>query len=115
LDYRLIEFAFGKVPSQLKATRYNRKILLKFLAARVLPKEFDRNRKQGFSIPMAAWLNAGKFRNFFQDILLDPRSIFDLPTILSLFKGQDHGCNNSERLFALVLFELWRREYAVSF
>jgi asparagine synthase (glutamine-hydrolysing) len=38
LDHRLIEFAFGKVPSRLKATESDRKILLKELAARVLPR-----------------------------------------------------------------------------
>jgi asparagine synthetase B (glutamine-hydrolysing) len=33
LDYRLIEFAFGKVPSHLKATAQDKKILLKRLRA----------------------------------------------------------------------------------
>ena len=33
----------------------------------------------------------------------------------SLLRGQDRGRSNSERLFALVLFELWRREYGVTF
>ena len=28
-------------------------------------------------------------------------------------KGQDRGRQNSERLFALVIFELWRREYKI--
>ena len=45
LDYRLIEFAFGKVPTHLKATHRDRKILLKRLASRVLPPEFDKKRK----------------------------------------------------------------------
>ena len=33
----------------------------------------------------------------------------------SLLRGQDRGRSNSERLFALVLFELWRPEYGVAF
>jgi asparagine synthase (glutamine-hydrolysing) len=33
----------------------------------------------------------------------------------SLLRGQDKGYSNGERLFALVLFELWRREYAITF
>lgn len=115
LDYRMIEFAFGKVPSCLKATKLEKKILLKRLTAKVLPPEFDRQRKQGFSIPMAEWLKSGPFRSLFHDVLRDPQCSFDAPTVDSLLRGQDMGCNNGERLFALVLFELWRKEYAVHF
>jgi len=114
LDYRLIEFAFGKVPSSLKATTRERKILLKRLTSRVLPPEFDRRRKQGFSIPLVDWLKAGTFRKLFHDVLLDSQSIFDQRTSRGLLEGQDRGRNNGERLLALVMFELWCREYAVT-
>jgi asparagine synthase (glutamine-hydrolysing) len=115
LDYRLIEFAFGKVPSHLKATSQDKKILLKRLTARVLPPEFDRQRKQGFSIPLGQWLKGGAFRALFTEVLRDPECSFDAGTVDSLLRGQDQGRSNSERLFALVLFELWRREYGVAF
>lgn len=115
LDYRLIEFAFGKVPSHLKATEHSKKILLKRLTARVLPPEFDRQRKQGFSIPLAEWLKGGAFRVLFLDVLRDPQCSFDAQAVNRLLRGQDQGRSNSERLFALVLFELWRREYEVTF
>lgn len=115
LDYRLIEFAFGKVPSHLKATAYNKKILLKRLTARVLPPEFDRQRKQGFSIPLGEWLKGGAFRTLFHDVLRDPQCSFHAQTVDNLLRGQDKGVDNGERLFALVLFELWRREYGVIF
>ena len=114
LDQHLVEFAFAKVPSHLKANILQKKILLKRLTARVLPPNFDRQRKQGFSIPLAEWLKGGKFRELFNDILRDPHCSFDARIINSLLRGQDRGHNNSERLFALVLFELWRREYGVS-
>lgn len=111
LDYRLIEFAFGRVPSHLKANMNDKKILLKRLAARVLPSEFDRQRKQGFSIPITEWLKAGPFRELFWDVLNDRDCLFDLRTVQSLLKGQDKGYRNGERLFALVQFELWRKHY----
>ena len=113
LDHRLIEFAFGKVPSKLKATAHNKKLLLKRLTERVLPPEFDRQRKQGFSIPLAAWLKAGPFRDLFHEVLLDSRSLFDARTVRGLLDGMDKGRSNGERLFALVMFELWRQEYNV--
>lgn len=115
LDYRLIEFAFGKVPSRLKATATEKKILLKRLTARLLPPEFDQQRKQGFSIPLGEWLQGGAFGKLFNDVLHDPQCSFDRITVDSLLRGQDKGRSNGERLFALVLFELWRREYKVTF
>jgi asparagine synthase (glutamine-hydrolysing) len=114
LDLRVIEFAFGKLPSHLKATIDERKILLKRLAARVLPPEFDLQRKQGFSIPLAEWLKAGPFRDLFWDTLSSRDCLFDPATVNSLLKGQDQGRSNGERLFALVQFELWRNAYGAS-
>jgi asparagine synthase (glutamine-hydrolysing) len=115
LDYRLIEFAFGKVPSRLKATSTEKKIMLKRLTTRLLPPEFDQQRKQGFSIPLGEWLKGGAFGKLFNEVLRDPQCSFDVDTVDSLLRGQDKGRSNGERLFALVLFELWRREYRVTF
>ncbi len=114
LDHRIIEFAFGRVPSYLKTTKNNRKILLKKLATRLLPPEFDLQRKQGFSIPLSDWLKSGPWRDYFYEILLDDNCIFDRKTIMGLMHGQDRGRNNQERLFGLMLFELWRHEYQIS-
>jgi asparagine synthase (glutamine-hydrolysing) len=114
LDTRVIEFAFGKVPSHLKASEHDKKILLKRLAARVLPPEFDRQRKQGFSIPLNAWLKPGAFRDLFWDTLTSADVLFDGPTVRSILNGHQLGLSNGERLFSLVCFELWRKAYRVS-
>jgi len=114
LDYRLIEFAFGKVPCGLKATPSQRKILLKKLTARVLPPSFDQQRKQGFSIPLDIWLRSQLWQDFFRDVLLDiGQTVFDHQVIQKLLDGHANGRSNGERLFGLVMFELWRREYGV--
>lgn len=115
LDVPLIEFAFSKVPSHLKANSREKKILLKRLSAKVLPPQFDQHRKQGFSIPLANWLKQGEFRDLFHSVLLNSNSVFDQKVIRQLLDGQDKGRNNSERLFALTLFELWREQYRISF
>jgi asparagine synthase (glutamine-hydrolysing) len=114
LDYRLIEFAFGKVPTRLKATADSRKVLSKRLAARLLPPAFDLQRKQGFSIPLGSWLRSGPWQDFFRDVLLGAGdSPFSRKEVSLLLEGQAKGRANSERLFALVLFELWRKEYRI--
>jgi asparagine synthase (glutamine-hydrolysing) len=114
LDYRVIEFAFGKVPSALKATPSGRKLLLKKLAVRLLPPAFDTRRKQGFSIPLASWLREPSWHGFFRDVLLGPDPFFSPKVTTELLEGHLKGRSNSERLFALVLFELWRREYRIA-
>lgn len=113
LDYRIVEFAFGKVPSRLKATPTERKILLKRLCAKVLPAQFDARRKQGFSIPLPDWLRSGPWHDYVRDVLLDSQCMFDRATVKGLLDGHQQGRNNSERLFGLTLFELWRRAYSV--
>lgn len=89
--------------------------LLKRLCSRLLPPEFDLQRKQGFSIPMNVWLKGGPFRTLFDDVLRDPQCSFDAQTVNKLMRDQDKGHFNGERLFGLVMFELWRREYGISF
>ena len=92
----------------------DKKIILKQLCQKLLPPEFDRQRKQGFSIPLAQWLKGGELRELFYDVLGRADGLFDQKTVVSLLKGQDRGRGNSQRLFSLVLFELWRREYEVA-
>jgi asparagine synthase (glutamine-hydrolysing) len=114
LDQRIVEFAFGKIPSYLKTTESQRKVFLKELAKKILPKELDLNRKQGFSIPLNKWLRSGPWRDFFKAVLSDKNCIFDQAITNKLFADQNKGHNNSERLFSLVLFELWRQEYSMN-
>ena len=114
LDPRLIEFAFGTVPDKLRATPTERKVLPRKLAERVLPRGLDLRRKQGFSLPLDAWFN-GTWGKFVRDVLTDPsQTTLDKKTIASLIAGQKRGLANTHRLFALTMFELWRREYRVS-
>lgn len=114
LDLGVMEFAFQKVPPSLKTTSSARKILLRSMAKKLLPQGFDVARKQGFSIPISNWLESGPWLKFFKDVLLDSQqNTFSHRFIEKLFRGQSAGRSNGERLFGLVMFELWRREYQV--
>jgi asparagine synthase (glutamine-hydrolysing) len=109
LDYRLIEFAFNKVPPDLKTNLKYKKILLKKLALRILPPSFNLQRKQGFALPLNNLLKKGLIRDFFWDVLFSKDCLFSKRSIIQLFSGLDKGRTNSERLFCLVQFELWRK------
>ena len=111
LDHRLVEFAFKNIPSKMKATSKERKIILKELCKKILPNEFNNNRKQGFSLPLDEWLKKGDFRDLFWDVLSSKDMLLNKNYIQKLLHSQDKGFRNSERLFALVQLELWRKNY----
>jgi len=112
LDARLIEFAFGKVPNQLRTTSSQRKILPRRLAARLLPPDFDADRKQGFSIPLTDWLTpkvrsdaCDRFESKFPDL-------FDFATVRSLLGASHVGGVN--RVYGLLMLMYWMEAYDVS-
>ena len=114
LDHRLIELAFGGVPDRLRATVRERKILPRRLAQRLLPPQLDLERKQGFGLPMSAWFKEDWGR-YIEAVLLDADPhLFDQRMIHRLVAGQRQGYANTNRLFLLAMFELWRREYRVA-
>ena len=113
LDKDIIEFAYNQVPSKFKADSKNRKILLRELGKRILPKNYDFERKQGFDIPLNTWLKSGVVREYFWNILTSDDSTFKFKTVKKLFDEIDSGVNNGERLFGLLIFELWRKEYGI--
>ena len=114
LSHKVIEFAFGNVPPEFKVDGNRRKIMLSALAETALPRDFITNRKQGFSIPLDSWLQQGPFRKYFEEVLMDDGCCFNIHVVRNLFKGIGKRSNNSERLFGLLIFELWRRAYNVS-
>ena len=113
LDHRLVEFAFT-LPDALRATGTERKILPRRLASRLLPPSLNLTRKQGFSLPLDDWF-AGSWGSFTRGVLTDPgQQTFSRTVVDSLLAGQGRGRGNMHRLFALTMFELWRRAYGVS-
>jgi asparagine synthase (glutamine-hydrolysing) len=113
LDPEVIEFAFGRLPDRLRVDGSRRKVLLQRLGRRLLPKEYDLSRKQGFSVP-ESWFRR-KWGDRTWEVLseADP-GLLEPREIRKLLEGQQRGRANSERVFALTLFELWRREYGIT-
>jgi asparagine synthase (glutamine-hydrolysing) len=114
LDPRVLDFAFSSVPTAEKITATERKVLPRRLGRRLLPPEFDLQRKQGFSLPLDAWFR-GQWGDHVRTLLLDggDGSPFDGAEVRRLLALQERGYQNTHRLFALMIFELWRREYDV--
>ena len=113
LDKNMIEFAYKEVPSGAKFSHKNTKIFLKDFAKKILPPNFDFNRKQGFEFPLHDLLTSGPIRNFFEEVLKDNQCIFKETTVKKLFSSLDSGFNVEDKLFTLLQFELWRENFSV--
>lgn len=112
LDVRLIDFAFGRLPSEWKVLRGEGRRLQKLLAKRMLPSGLDVNRKQGFSIPLDSWLRSSgveklNSRDWRLGKFLNPLAIKDL------VRGLDAGRANGSRLFALMMLELSQQNLGI--
>ncbi len=114
LDHVVFEF-MARVPPQFKLTLGNTKILLKKAVGDLLPPAIHKRGKQGFSIPLREWL-AGPLRDMLEDALLSPRTtargLFQPATVNQLIDEHNAGrVDHSERLWSLLCFELWARDY----
>jgi len=105
LDHRLVEFAFGRVPSVWKVKGCETRRVQKILASRWLPPELDVQRKQGFSIPLNEWLytSGGVELKRVRDHL--PACI-NQREVDGLLAGHAKGRANGGRLFALLMLAL---------
>lgn len=113
LDHRIVEFAFARVPESHKLGRHDNKLILRRLAKRHLPHDVVGRRKQGFSVPLGDWLRGPWGRQLYGVLADAPTDIFDREFVSDVWQAQQRGFNNTQRLFALMMFELWRRTYNV--
>ena len=118
LDYRLVEYA-AKIPSDLKIKGFDdTKYIYKQALRGILPDKilFDRP-KLGHSVPMKNWLRQEtEIINWVTNILnsesFQQRGLFKAQAIQKLLDEHRNKLhNNSHRLWALVVLELWLREY----
>jgi asparagine synthase (glutamine-hydrolysing) len=79
-----------------------------------LPEEILTRKKMGFPVPIGAWLR-GKFSHVVDEYLLSRRAqergIFNPAFVRQLVARHAAGENHSERLWALVNFEIWQRRF----
>jgi asparagine synthase (glutamine-hydrolysing) len=103
LDHRLIEWAFGRLPSSCKVQNGQSRILQRVLARRLLPDDLDTNRKQGFSIPINEWLRQQGQKKINERLSMLPESLFQQEEISKLVTGLFQGRANGGRLFSLLM------------
>lgn len=108
LDYRLVEFAVGRVPSHEKVTTGGVRFLQKRLAKKLLPPQLDLQRKQGFVMPVHDWLRGAWGTATVEAVRsAGVREWVDPAVAENLLHGQRRGRTNGVRLFTLLMFALW--------
>ena len=114
LDHKVVEFA-AALPPELKYRGPVSKFLLKSHVASRLPGLDASRPKQGFELPLAAWLR-GDLRDTARDLLFSARAAqrgYVRPeTVMRIWGAHQRGLrNHASQIWALIVLELWLREY----
>jgi asparagine synthase (glutamine-hydrolysing) len=105
------------LPRRLKVRGLAKKRLLRRAVAPLLPTRILRARKQGFSIPAAAWLR-GDLQPFAREVLapaaIARQGYFRPDAVTALIDAHAAGREDlSRQLWGLLAFTLWHERYGV--
>jgi asparagine synthase (glutamine-hydrolysing) len=114
LDNEVIAFA-SRLPAALKIAGTRRKHVLKEAVRDLLPASILDRRKQGFGVPLATWFR-GELSGLFADVLGSTRArergYFEPSFVERLVHEHRTGRRDHNlRLWQLLVFELWHRQY----
>jgi asparagine synthase (glutamine-hydrolysing) len=115
LDHLFVEWATG-LPAEWKLRGRSQKYILGKLAERVgVPREAIYRPKRGFSLPLVHWMR-NELKELIVTILLEPKTMergyFDPRGVRQLLDEHFRGRRDqSGRIWRLLMFELWHRNY----
>ena len=116
LDHRVVELALAMPLERKIQLRSGRsKLILKRAFADLLPPPIKARSKMGFGVPISRWFRE-ELKDEVRAVLLDPvslnRGLFRPETVRRLLDEHIDGTReHSYRLWALLMLELWFREY----
>lgn len=114
LDHKLVEFTCS-LPERLKLRGGTTKYILREAMKGVLPEQILSRSKMGFPVPIGAWFR-GAYKSVIDEYVLSDRAtsrgIFNPEFVRSIVDRHQSGSeNHDERLWALVNFEIWQRQF----
>ena len=113
-DAEVAELALA-LPRSMKVRGFAKKRLLRDAVEGLLPREIVRGRKQGFSIPAAAWLR-GDLEPFAREVLSPDRmrdqGFFRPEAVTHLIdRHKSRKEDLSRQIWGLLMFSLWHDHY----
>ena len=114
LDLELFEFA-ARIPYDFKIRGFTSKYILKRAVEQHLPTSILKQRKQGFTVPMASWLRNG-LRDLAERVLLgeslQKRGFFNREKLQWMLAEHQSGRQDlGHRIWCLMAFETWAKLY----
>src|SRR5688500_7088987 len=113
LDHKLVEFS-AKMPENMKLRGATTKYVLRESMKHVLLEKILSRSKMGFPAPIGKWFR-GPFKSIVDEYVLSDRAlsrdIFAADFVRALAARHQAGEDHSERLWALVNFEMWLRRF----
>jgi asparagine synthase (glutamine-hydrolysing) len=113
LDHPLTEWV-ASLPPAMKLRGTTTKWILRQAMQGRLPPQILERRKMGFPVPVGAWLR-GDWAPLLDEYVTGPRArargLFDASAVAHLVGEHMRGINHSERLWALLTFEIWARVF----
>ena len=117
LDIELVEF-MARIDPKIKIPGWrpsHLKHLLRRTFCDLIPQELLRRPKHGFNVPLDVWFR-GEAKSFLSSILspdqVRRRGIFEPTKVSELLDSHwSNIVNVSNRIFALLVFEIWAQEY----
>lgn len=113
LDHKLAEFA-ARLPREMKLRGSTTKWILREAMKGILPDEILERPKMGFPVPVGNWFR-GEFKHIVDEYVLGERAmargIFSAEAVRRLVAEHNAGADHDERIWALVNFEIWQRQF----
>lgn len=113
LDHKLVEYTCS-LPERLKLRGGTTKYILRESMKGILPEAILTRAKMGFPVPIASWFR-GAYRPLVDEYILGERArargIFEPQYVREVVDRHMAGENHDERLWALVNFEIWQRQF----
>jgi asparagine synthase (glutamine-hydrolysing) len=113
LDHKLVEFT-ARMPDTMKLRGATTKYVLREAMKGILPEQILTRSKMGFPVPIGAWFR-GPFKSIIDEYVLSDRAlsrgIFDADFVRQIVSLHQAGEDHTERLWSLLNFEIWQRQF----